>query len=114
MNMIGAPKHVKYALEAGVDIICAQGGEGGGHTGEVATSILIPMVVDLCKGKLSPLTGKQVPVVAAGGIYDGRGLAMSLSLGADAVWVGTRFVASEEGGATKLHKNMLLKATVDS
>eukprot|EP00405_Crypthecodinium_cohnii_P065023 CAMPEP_0195039562 /NCGR_PEP_ID=MMETSP0326_2-20130528/79872_1 /TAXON_ID=2866 ORGANISM="Crypthecodinium cohnii, Strain Seligo" /NCGR_SAMPLE_ID=MMETSP0326_2 /ASSEMBLY_ACC=CAM_ASM_000348 /LENGTH=395 /DNA_ID=CAMNT_0040066433 /DNA_START=22 /DNA_END=1210 /DNA_ORIENTATION=- len=104
MNMIGSPNHVKKALDAGVDIICAQGGEGGGHTGEVGTSILIPMVVDLCKGKLSPLTGKQVPVVAAGGIFDGRGLAMALSLGADGVWVGTRFIASVEGGAPKKHK----------
>jgi NAD(P)H-dependent flavin oxidoreductase YrpB (nitropropane dioxygenase family) len=111
MNMIGSPSHVQKALDAGVDIICAQGGEGGGHTGEVATSILIPMVVDLCRGKLSPLTGKQVSVVAAGGIFDGRGLAMSLSLGADAVWVGTRFVASEEGGAPKGHKEAVVRAS---
>merc|ERR1712066_1100139 len=112
MNMIGAVKHVDKALEAGVDIICAQGGEGGGHTGEVATSILIPMCVDICRGRLSPLTGKQIPVIAAGGIFDGRGLAMSMSLGADAVWVGTRFVASVEGGATPLHKKAVVKATV--
>lgn len=112
MNMIGSPNHVEKALAAGVDIICAQGGEGGGHTGEVATSILIPMVVDLCKGKKSPLTGKQVPVVAAGGIFEGRGLAMSLSLGADAVWVGTRFVASVEGGAPKKHKEDIVKAGI--
>jgi NAD(P)H-dependent flavin oxidoreductase YrpB (nitropropane dioxygenase family) len=111
MNMIGSPDHVNKALAAGVDIICAQGGEGGGHTGEVATSILIPMVVDLCRGRLSPLTGKQVPVVAAGGIFDGRGLAMALTMGADAVWVGTRFVASEEGGAPKGHKNAVVKAS---
>eukprot|EP00930_Biecheleria_cincta_P030744 TRINITY_DN21300_c0_g1_i1.p1 TRINITY_DN21300_c0_g1~~TRINITY_DN21300_c0_g1_i1.p1 ORF type:complete len:372 (+),score=54.79 TRINITY_DN21300_c0_g1_i1:60-1175(+) len=112
MNMIGSPNHVAKALEAGVDIICAQGGEGGGHTGEVATSILIPIVVDLCRGKVSPLTGKQVPVIAAGGIFDGRGLAMALSLGADAVWVGTRFVASMEGGAPKSHKAAVVKASV--
>lgn len=112
MNMIGSPNHVQKALDAGVDIICAQGGEGGGHTGEVATSILIPQVVDLCRGKLSPLTGKQVSVVAAGGIYDGRSLAMALSLGADAVWVGTRFVASVEGGAPQVHKNAVVKAGV--
>lgn len=111
MNMIGSPVHVQKALAAGVDIICAQGGEGGGHTGDVATSILIPMVVDLCRGKLSPLNGKQVPVVAAGGIFDGRGLAMALSLGADAVWVGTRFVASAEGGAPPGHKKAVLKAS---
>lgn len=112
MNMIGSPKHVEKALAAGVDIICAQGGEGGGHTGEVATSILIPIVVDLCHGKMSPLTGKQVPVVAAGGIFDGRGLAMALSLGADAVWVGTRFVASQEAGAPKNHKTAVVQAGV--
>jgi len=112
MNMIGAPKHVSKALESGVDIICAQGGEGGGHTGDVATGILIPMVVDMCRGHKSPLTGKQVPVVAAGGIADGRHLAMSLALGADGVWVGTRFVASVEGGAPPKHKEDLCKASV--
>merc|ERR1712224_537780 len=58
----------------------------------------------------SPLTGKQVPVVAAGGIFDGRGLAMALNLGADAVWVGTRFVASEEAGAPKRHKQGVVTA----
>lgn len=112
MNMIGAPKHVKYALEAGCDIICAQGGEGGGHTGDVATSILIPHVVDMCKGHKSPLTGKPVHVVAAGGIYDGRGLAMALSLGAEAVWVGTRFVMSKEAGASKEHQKAIETASV--
>lgn len=110
MNMIGAPKHVKYALDAGCDLICAQGGEGGGHTGDVATSILIPKVVDLCRGHKSPLTGEPVCVVAAGGIFDGRGVAMALSLGAQAVWVGTRFVASEEAGAPPRHKNTIVKA----
>merc|ERR1719223_799867 len=96
MNMIGAVKHVDKALAAGVDIVCAQGSEAGGHTGDIATSILIPKVVDACSGHMSPLTGKQVPVVAAGGIFDGRGLAMALSAGAAGVWVGTRFVACEE------------------
>eukprot|EP01125_Pyxidicula_operculata_P019980 TRINITY_DN727_c0_g1_i1.p1 TRINITY_DN727_c0_g1~~TRINITY_DN727_c0_g1_i1.p1 ORF type:complete len:358 (+),score=105.40 TRINITY_DN727_c0_g1_i1:53-1126(+) len=110
MNMIGAPKHVSKALEAGVDIICAQGGEGGGHTGDVATSILIPTTVDLCKNAISPLTGKRVSVVAAGGIYDGRGLAMSLAMGADAVWVGTRFVCATEAGAPPIHQQSIVKA----
>merc|ERR1719192_1131334 len=87
MNMMGSPNHVAKALDAGVDIICAQGGEGGGHTGDVATSILIPTVVDLCRGKKSPLTGEPIIVVAAGGIFDGRGLAMALSYGACGIWV---------------------------
>eukprot|EP00429_Kryptoperidinium_foliaceum_P134070 CAMPEP_0176275034 /NCGR_PEP_ID=MMETSP0121_2-20121125/47031_1 /TAXON_ID=160619 /ORGANISM="Kryptoperidinium foliaceum, Strain CCMP 1326" /LENGTH=346 /DNA_ID=CAMNT_0017615245 /DNA_START=18 /DNA_END=1058 /DNA_ORIENTATION=- len=112
MNMVGSPNHVPKALDAGVDMICAQGGEGGGHTGEVGTSILIPMVVDLCRGRTSPLTGEAVHVVAAGGIYDGRGLAMALSLGAEAVWVGTRFVASVESGSPPKHKASVCEAGV--
>merc|ERR1711959_243919 len=73
MNMIGAVKHVSKALEAGVDIICAQGGEGGGHTGDIPTSILLPEVVDAAQGHTSSLTGGPILVVGAGGIYDGRG-----------------------------------------
>ncbi|CAE6475226.1 unnamed protein product [Rhizoctonia solani] len=110
MNMVGHPKHVAKALDAGVDIICAQGGEGGGHTGYVPTSVLVPACVDAVKGRKSPLTGKPVFVVAAGGIYDGRGLAAALMWGAQGVWVGTRFVASEEAGANKRHKELLVNA----
>eukprot|EP00927_Polykrikos_kofoidii_P074850 TRINITY_DN7089_c0_g1_i1.p1 TRINITY_DN7089_c0_g1~~TRINITY_DN7089_c0_g1_i1.p1 ORF type:complete len:418 (+),score=59.38 TRINITY_DN7089_c0_g1_i1:106-1254(+) len=110
MNMIGSPKHVKGALDAGADLICAQGGEGGGHTGDVATSILVPAVVDIVQGKVSPLFGTQVQVVAAGGIVDGRGLASSLAYGAGAAWVGTRFVASAESGAPKFHKDAIVNA----
>jgi len=113
MNMIGHPKHIAKALAQGVDIICAQGGEGGGHTGDTAFSILIPAAVDLCKNAKSPLTGEPVIVVAAGGISDGRGLAASLSYGAAGVWVGTRFVASEEAGAPKKHKDLVLSAGYD-
>jgi len=113
MNMVGHPKHVPKALAVGVDLICAQGGEGGGHTGHVPTSLLIPACVDACRGKVSPLTGKPVYVVAAGGISDGRGLAMSLCFGAQAVWVGTRFVASVEAGASNEHKKAVVKATFD-
>lgn len=110
MQMIGAVKHVKKALAVGVDIICAQGGEGGGHTGSTPFSILIPNVVDACKGHVSPLTGKPIYVVAAGGIFDGRGLAASLMYGAQAVWVGTRFVASVEAGAPPKHKELVVTA----
>ena len=84
------------ALDAGVDLICAQGGEGGGHTGDVPTSVLIPRTVALCANAKSPLTGKAVQVVAAvrprsdavltsqGGLYNGQGLAAMLQYGASA------------------------------
>lgn len=112
MNMVGHPNHVAKALDAGVDMICAQGGEGGGHTGEVATSILLPMCVDACCGRKSPLTGKDIVVVGGGGMFDGRSLAMALSLGAAGVWVGTRFISCEETGAPKRHVEHVLKASV--
>lgn len=110
MNMVGAPKHAEKALRAGVDIVCAQGGEGGGHTGDIANSILIPAVCDVAKKYKSPLTGEPALVVAAGGIYDGRSLASSLMQGAVGVWVGTRFVAATESGASKLHKEAVVSA----
>lgn len=111
MNMVGAPRHAVKALEAGVDILCAQGGEGGGHTGDIANSILIPAIVDVASRYKSPLTGETCVVVAAGGIYDGRGLASSLMQGAQGVWVGTRFVASEEAGCSQAHKEAVVTAT---
>ncbi|KAI9665106.1 MAG: hypothetical protein M1821_006554 [Bathelium mastoideum] len=110
MNMVGAPKHAVKALEAGVDIVCAQGGEGGGHTGDIPNSILIPAVVDVARRYKSPLTGETTMVVAAGGIYNGRSLASSLMQGAQGVWVGTRFVASTEAGCSKLHKEAVVSA----
>jgi len=113
MNMIGAVKHVDKALGAGVDIICAQGGEGGGHTGDIATSILLPKVVDACRGHKAPLTGGPVLVVGAGGIFDGRGLAMALSAGCAGVWVGTRFIASDEAGAGPMHKKRVLTSSYE-
>lgn len=113
MNMIGHPKHVKKCLDVGVDLICAQGGEGGGHTGDVPTTVLIPSVVELCKGKTSPMTGKPVQVVAAGGLFNGQSLAAALMLGASAVWIGTRFVLSEEAGAPKAHQDAVRTAGFD-
>jgi NAD(P)H-dependent flavin oxidoreductase YrpB (nitropropane dioxygenase family) len=105
MNMVGHPKHAVKALEAGVDIICAQGGEGGGHTGNVASSVLIPAVVDVAKRYFPPmLKGQSAMVVAAGGISTGRSLAAALMQGAVGVWVGTRFVASVEAGCSEGHK----------
>ncbi|KAK4499306.1 hypothetical protein PRZ48_009819 [Zasmidium cellare] len=113
MNMIGHPKHVKKCLELGADLICAQGGEGGGHTGDVPTTILIPEVVRLCKGHKSPMTGQPVQVIAAGGIFNGQSLAAALSLGASAVWVGTRFVLSEEAGAPRAHQEAVQTSGFD-
>jgi len=110
MNMVGHPKHAVKALEAGVDIVCAQGGEAGGHTGDIASSILIPAVVDVARRYKSPLTGQPAMVVAAGGIYNGRSLASSLMQGAQGVWVGTRFVASTEAGCSQMHKENVVSA----
>lgn len=110
MNMIGHPKHVQKALDAGADIICAQGGEGGGHTGDVPTTILIPTVAKLCQGKKSPMTGQPVQVVAAGGLFNGNSLAAALMLGASAVWIGTRFILSDEAGAPVAHQEAVRTA----
>jgi len=108
-NMVGSVRNTLKALDAGVDVIIAQGTEGGGHTGEIGTMCLIPQVVDACRDRLN-FFGSPVLCVAAGGIYDGRGLAASLSLGAAGVWVGTRFICAEESAAPKSHKDKVIKA----
>jgi nitronate monooxygenase len=91
MLTVASAAEAARAVDAGVDIIVAQGWEAGGHVwGEVATLALVPAVVDAVPG---------TPVIAAGGIADGRGLAAVLALGAAGAWMGTRFVASEEAGA---------------
>mmetsp|Transcript_129810 Transcript_129810/g.277066 ORF Transcript_129810/g.277066 Transcript_129810/m.277066 type:complete len:347 (-) Transcript_129810:11-1051(-) len=114
MNMVGAPHHVPKALAQGVDIICAQGTEAGGHTGVVATLPLVPQCVDLCKGHINHF-GMEVPVVAAGGLFDGRGLAASLAMGAAGVWVGTRFIATPEAATSPVHrKNVVESKSVDT
>ena len=88
MPTIGLPKHAIKAVELGADAVTVQGGEGGGHTGAVPTSLLIPQVVDAVSDK--------VPVVAAGGFKDGRGLLAAMSFGADGIAMGTRFLMTEE------------------
>jgi NAD(P)H-dependent flavin oxidoreductase YrpB (nitropropane dioxygenase family) len=114
MNMIGHVKHVKKCLDLGADLICAQGGEGGGHTGDIPTSILIPACAKLCaEAPPSKFTGKPVQLVAAGGMFNGQSLAAALMLGASAVWVGTRFVLSEEAGAPKAHQEAVRTAGFD-
>ncbi|MCJ1345847.1 hypothetical protein MMC31_004056, partial [Peltigera leucophlebia] len=111
--MIGHPKHVQKCLDVGVDLICAQGGEGGGHTGDVPTTVLIPAVAALVRGKKSPLTGEQVQVVAAGGLFNGQSVAAALMLGANAVWIGTRFIMAEEAGASKAHQEAVKNSGFD-
>jgi NAD(P)H-dependent flavin oxidoreductase YrpB (nitropropane dioxygenase family) len=113
MNMVGHPKHVGKALARGADMICAQGGEGGGHTGDVPLSVLIPEVVRLCDQKTSAFTGKPVQVIAAGGISNGQTLSAALMLGASAVWIGTRFVLCEESNASKEHREAVRTAGFD-
>jgi NAD(P)H-dependent flavin oxidoreductase YrpB (nitropropane dioxygenase family) len=114
MNMVGHPKHAVKALDVGVDMICAQGGEGGGHTGDIANSVLIPAVVDVAR-RYQPamLKGGPALVVAAGGISSGRSLASSLMQGAVGVWVGTRFVASVEAGCSEEHKQSVVACGFD-
>jgi enoyl-[acyl-carrier protein] reductase II len=101
VNMCGKVRHAIAAAAAGCDIVVAQGTEAGGHTGQVGTLPLVAQVVDA--------VGDQVPVVAAGGISDGRGLAAALALGADGVWVGTRFIATPEARAVPGYKDTLLR-----
>lgn len=74
--------------------------------------ILIPKCLEKCRGRVSPLTGQPVRLLAAGGIYNGQTLAAALSLGAEAAWVGTRFLASDEATAAPYHKKAVLDATV--
>ena len=103
------PKHCIKALEIGVDIIIAQGYEAGGHTGDIATSVLVPQVVDACRGRVSVLHGGPIQVVAAGGIVDGRAMAAAFAMGAKGVWVGTRFICATESGATPMHQRLVLE-----
>ncbi len=104
-SMCGKVRHALAAVEAGCDLVVAQGTEAGGHTGQVATMPLVPQVVDAVAGR--------VPVVAAGGIVDGRGLAAALVLGADGVWVGTRFIATPEARSAPGYKDALLRTAED-
>lgn len=102
MHTIGSAAEARLASEAGVDILVAQGWEAGGHVwGKVATFPLVPRVVDAVAPK---------PVIAAGGIADGRGVAAALMLGAAGVWVGTRFLLSEEAVIHAVYQQKLLEA----
>jgi enoyl-[acyl-carrier protein] reductase II len=100
MSMCGKVSHAVAAEQAGCDVVVAQGTEAGGHTGQVAGLALIPQVVDAV----------SIPVVAAGSIVDGRGLAAALALGAQGIWMGTRFIASHEARAAEGYKKQITLA----
>jgi NAD(P)H-dependent flavin oxidoreductase YrpB (nitropropane dioxygenase family) len=101
LSLVGAPKHVKYAKEADVDLLVAQGYDAGGHTGPIGTMSLVPQIVD---------AAGDVPVLAAGGIANGRQVAASLALGAQGVWLGTVWLTTEEHRLNRKLLAKLLKA----
>jgi enoyl-[acyl-carrier protein] reductase II len=105
ISMCGKVEHARRALDAGCDLVVAQGTEAGGHTGQIATMPLVPMIVDA--------VGEHIPVVAAGGIFDGRGLAAALALGACGVWVGTRFIATPEARTVPGFKERIVASADD-
>jgi len=100
---VGAAKHAAKAVSLGADAVVVQGGEGGGHTGSVASSILLPQVLDTV----------SVPVVAAGGYKDGRGLAAALVSGAAGIAMGTRFLMTQESPVPQATKNSYVDALPD-
>ncbi|MGE0598565.1 MAG: NAD(P)H-dependent flavin oxidoreductase [Dehalococcoidia bacterium] len=101
LSLVGNVKNAKRVAGIGADAVVAQGTEAGGHTGRIATMALVPQVIDA----VAP-----TPVIAAGGIADGRGLAAALALGAVGVWCGTAFLVSEEANQPDLQKNRVLAA----
>jgi NAD(P)H-dependent flavin oxidoreductase YrpB (nitropropane dioxygenase family) len=100
MSMAGSVRHAQKLDELGVDAIVAQGSEAGGHVGDITTMVLVPHVADAVR----------TPVLAAGGIADGRGVAAALVLGAQGAWIGTRFIATREASAHDNHKQKMLQA----
>ena len=102
LGVVGNAKNAGRVAQSGVDFVVAQGHEGGGHTGRIGTLALLPQAID---------AAAPVPVLAAGGIGDGRGLAAALAMGCVGVWVGTRFLATEEGGAMDLCKQAIVAST---
>ncbi|MFE0640281.1 NAD(P)H-dependent flavin oxidoreductase [Streptomyces sp. NPDC058877] len=99
---VGARRHAEKVAAWGADAVLVQGGEGGGHTGEVATTVLLPQVVDAV----------DVPVIAAGGFHDGRGLVAALACGAAGIAMGTRFLLTSDSTVPDAVKARYLAATV--
>ena len=103
---IGAAKHAVKVASWGADAVIVQGGEGGGHTGPVATSLLLPSVIDALGGHDGPTT---IPVIAAGGFFDGRGLVAALAYGADGIAMGTRFLLTSDSAVPDSVKRQYLQ-----
>jgi NAD(P)H-dependent flavin oxidoreductase YrpB (nitropropane dioxygenase family) len=103
MPSIGAAKHAVKVAGWGADVVMVQGGEGGGHTGPVPTTLVLPAVLDALRD-----CGADIPVVAAGGFFDGRGLAAALSYGAAAVGMGTRFLLTQDSAVPDSVKRLYL------
>ena len=104
---IGAKRHAEKVLDWGVDAVLVQGGEGGGHTGAVPTTVLLPQVVDAVAGR--------VPVIAAGGFFDGRGLVAALAYGASGIAMGTRFLLTSDSSVPQVVKDYYLtKGVLDT
>ena len=101
LSVVGATRHAHQVLQSGVDIIVAQGHDGGGHNSPIGTMALIPQVVDAVAGR--------VPVLGAGGITDGRGVAAAMMLGAEGAWIGTAFLATHEAGLRDFQKEALVE-----
>src|SRR5207253_1585728 len=102
---IGAQRHAEKVAELGVDAVVAQGGEGGGHTGPVATTLLLPRAVDT-------LAPQGIPVIAAGGFFDGRGLVAALAYGAAGIAMGTRFLLTRDCTVPDAVKHLYLSKSV--
>jgi nitronate monooxygenase len=102
LGITGNAKNARRMAQSGIDLLVAQGHEGGGHTGRIGTLALLPQAID---------AAYPVPVLAAGGIGDGRGVAAALAMGCVGVWVGTRFLATNEGGALPVNKRRILEST---
>src|SRR5438105_2170599 len=99
---IGAKRHAEKVAAWGVDAVLVQGGEGGGHTGQVPTSLLLPQVVDAV----------DIPVIAAGGFFDGRGLVAALAYGAVGIAMGTRFLLTRDSPVGQAVKDLYLSKSV--
>ncbi|MCR9243246.1 MAG: nitronate monooxygenase [Rhodobiaceae bacterium] len=102
MAVVGAVKHAVQVVSSGIDLIVAQGHDGGGHNSPIGTMALIPQVVDAVAGR--------IPVLGAGGISDGRGIAAALMLGAEGAWIGTTFLATEEAGIEDYQKEVIAES----